>query len=103
MSRLTEPANHNQNPSPAAVPDVGALGLALRRQRESMRLTQAEAAGLAGVSHRLWSEVERGVRPNASLNTVLRMLQTAGMDMQLTVRARPTPGPGKKTPRKPTS
>lgn len=84
-------------PNPIPVLDVHDLGLTLRRHRESIGLTQAEAAGLAGVSHRLWSEVERGARPNASLNTVLRMLQTAGMDMQLTVRARPSPGPGKRT------
>ena len=87
-------------PTPTPIADVAALGLALRHQRESLDLTQAEAAGLAGVSHRLWSEVERGARPNTSLNTVLRMLQTAGMDLLLTARSWPNqPRTGKNTHR----
>lgn len=85
MSTLSEAAQYPGS-GPTVVADVATLGLALRRQRESLGMTQAQAAGLAGVSHRLWSEVERGARPNASLNTVLRMLQTAGMDLMLRTR-----------------
>ena len=85
MSTLSEAAKYPGS-GPTTVVDVAALGLALRRQRESLGMTQAQAAGLAGVSHRLWSEVERGARPNASFNTVLRMLQTAGMDLMLRTR-----------------
>ncbi len=79
-----------------SVADVQELGSLLRRQREALGLTQAEAAGLTGVSHRLWSEVERGARPNASFATVLRMLQTAGLDLYLSPRSHHLKGSGQR-------
>lgn len=83
-----QPESGTQDSPPTPVPDVTALGDALRRQRQTMGLTQAEAAGLGGVSHRLWSEVERGARPNASLSSVIRMLQTVAMDLMVRPRSR---------------
>lgn len=40
--------------------DLQVFGAWLRRKRISVRLTQAEAAKLAGVSRVLWSQMERG-------------------------------------------
>ena len=70
--------------------DTDTLGSALRRQRELLAVTQAKAAAMSGVSHRLWSEVERGTRPNVSLSTVLRMLQTIGLDLSIAERRGPS-------------
>ncbi len=83
---MNSPNPPSGGPSLVPLPDVSALGAELRHRREVLHLTQAAAAGLTGVSHRLWSEVERGARPNVSLNTVLRMLQTIGLDLALRPR-----------------
>jgi transcriptional regulator with XRE-family HTH domain len=71
------------------VSNIESLGEQLRLRRGVLDLTQSQAAGLSGVSHRLWSEVERGVRPNVSLGTAIRMLQTLGLDMALIERGAP--------------
>jgi transcriptional regulator with XRE-family HTH domain len=71
MTRLRSPAD---------------LGRAIRARRESLGLTQAAAAARSGVSTRLWSEIERGARPNASLASVLGMLQLLGLDLTLATR-----------------
>lgn len=80
--------------------DAAMIGRALRTQREQLRMTQEQAAHLAGVSHRLWSEVERGARPNVSLETTIRMLQTLGLD--LFVHARQIPATVGAPPARPT-
>jgi transcriptional regulator with XRE-family HTH domain len=49
------------------------IGLLLHRSRLRRQLSQPEAARCAGVSTRLWSEVERGTRPNVSFTTLVRM------------------------------
>ena len=66
--------------------DMRELGEQIRQQRDLLALTQGEAAGLTGVSLRLWSEVERGQRDNVSFSTVLRMVQTLGIDLSLVTR-----------------
>ena len=60
------------------------LGEVLRIARKSLGLSQRVAALRAGVSTRLWAEVERGERPNVSLATALRMLGEVGVSVRLT-------------------
>lgn len=60
------------------------IGGLLRSARQALGSTQREMARRAGVSHRLWAEVERGERPNVSLETALRMLGEVGMGVRLT-------------------
>lgn len=60
------------------------IGDLLRTARKALYLSQAELAHRAGVSARLWSEVERGERPNVSLETALRMLGEVGVAVRLT-------------------
>ncbi|MEP7382525.1 MAG: helix-turn-helix transcriptional regulator [Gemmatimonadota bacterium] len=59
---------------------VGAL---LKASRLALHLTQKELARRAGVSERLWAEVERGERPNVSLETALQMLSQVGVTVRL--------------------
>jgi HTH-type transcriptional regulator / antitoxin HipB len=63
------------------------FGAALRAQRRLRRLTQANAAALAGVSTRLWNETERGKRLQIGMDTALRMLQILGFDLGLIARS----------------
>lgn len=49
------------------------IGSLLYRSRLQHRLSQPDAARRAGVSTRLWSEVERGARPNVSFATMVTM------------------------------
>ena len=51
--------------------------------RKTLGLTQKELARRANVSERLWAEVERGERPNVSLETALRMLSEVGVSVRL--------------------
>lgn len=68
------------------IEDLQELGQQIRAQRRALGLTQPDAAGLSGVSVALWSNLERGQRENVSLGTVLRILQTLGLDLTLTSR-----------------
>lgn len=61
------------------------LGTAIRARRRQRGLTQAELAGLCGVSVRFVSEVERG-RPTAGVALVLRLCARLGLDVQLVAR-----------------
>ena len=70
----------------AIIHDIAELGARLRAQRELLDITQATAAGLSGVSTRLWSECETGKRAHVALETVIRMLNTVGIDLTVTVR-----------------
>jgi transcriptional regulator with XRE-family HTH domain len=74
--------------------DLEELGQQIRTQRRELGLTQADAAGLGGVSQVLWSDIERGKRENVSLGTVLRILQTLGLDLELTARRSSAPEEG---------
>jgi len=59
------------------------VGEQLKASRRALGLTQKELARRAGVSERLWAEVERGERPNVSLETALRMLSEVGVSVRL--------------------
>lgn len=56
----------------------------LKTSRKALGLTQKEVASRAGVSTRLWAEVERAERPNVSLLTALRMLGHVGISIRMT-------------------
>jgi transcriptional regulator with XRE-family HTH domain len=64
------------------------FGRSLRTARRAQRLTQMQAAQLAGVSARLWNETELGKRENVAFETALRMLQTLGLDLVIESRQR---------------
>lgn len=66
--------------------DIEELGQQIRSKRRALGLTQPNAAGLSGVSVVLWSNLERGQRENVSFGTVLRIIQTLGLDLELTPR-----------------
>ena len=57
--------------------DLGAL---LRQRRKSMKLTQAQLAGLSGLSHKLIIDVEHG-KPTAEFDEVLQLAATLGIDL----------------------
>ena len=59
------------------------IGSTLREARQFLAISQAELATRAGVTTRLVSEFERGVRPNVSLETALRILNEVGVVIQL--------------------
>jgi transcriptional regulator with XRE-family HTH domain len=73
-------------PQCAKVHDIAELGALLRAQRQRLQITQATAASLSGVSTRLWSECETGKRAHVGLETVIRMLNTVGIDLAVTAR-----------------
>lgn len=56
----------------------------LKTTRKTLRLSQKELAGRAGVSLRLVAEVERGERPHVSFETALRLLGAVGISIRLT-------------------
>jgi transcriptional regulator with XRE-family HTH domain len=60
------------------------IGALVRGARKDMRLSQSELARRAGVSHRLLAELERGERPNVSLETGMRILGVLGIRVELT-------------------
>lgn len=59
------------------------LGELLKSTRKLLGITQADAAKRAGVSTRLWAEVERGEREHVSLDTTIRLLGEMGIEMVL--------------------
>lgn len=59
----------------------------IRARRRELGLSQEELADLAGVHRTLISFYERGERPG-KLDTVLTILHTLGMDLEVRVRGR---------------
>ncbi len=59
------------------------IAKSLRTARLNLGATQKDMAERVGVSPRLWAEVERGERPNVSLETALRMLNAVGVTLRL--------------------
>ena len=59
------------------------LAAALRSARQAAGLSVAELAAQGGVSPRLVSEFERGMRPHVSLDTALRLLQLVGVPLHV--------------------
>lgn len=66
------------------------IGTTIRNRRREAGLTAAQAAEWAGVSRRLFVELEGGKRPNVGLAAVLRILAVLGLDVE--VRTRGLPG-----------
>jgi transcriptional regulator with XRE-family HTH domain len=58
------------------------FGLAVRRQRELLRLSQEELAARAGIDRTYISGVERGVR-NPSLELMQRIATALGSDLDV--------------------
>lgn len=61
------------------------IGATLRRARKALGITQAALARRALVTTRLVGELERGARPNVSLETALRIFAEVGITVRLTV------------------
>jgi y4mF family transcriptional regulator len=65
-----------------AIESVQQLGLALRRARKALGLTQADLAMAAGVGLRFVVELEAG-KPTVRLELVLRVIDALGGSLQL--------------------
>lgn len=61
------------------------LGVAIRRRRRDLNLTQQEVAAVAMVTPRLLGELERG-KETAQFGGVLRVLAALGLDLHLRPR-----------------
>ena len=61
------------------------LGGEVRARRGALRLSQQELADLAGVSERFVRFVEQG-KPSLRLDTLLALLETLGLELQLAAR-----------------
>ncbi|MCQ6270363.1 type II toxin-antitoxin system Y4mF family antitoxin [Pseudarthrobacter sp. R1] len=59
----------------------------VRTRRASLHLTQHDLAQLAGVSERFVRFVEQG-KPSVQLDSLLALLGTLGLELQLTTRTR---------------
>lgn len=70
--------------------DLADLGQLLRRARESAGRSRAHLAAELGVSVRLLAELERGARPNVSLETAVRLLTTVGVTLTVAAPGQPT-------------
>jgi transcriptional regulator with XRE-family HTH domain len=57
------------------------IGKLLRNARQQLNLSRAELARRAGVSARLVAELERGQRPNVSLESALKLLGIVGVSV----------------------
>ena len=64
------------------ITDPAALGIAIRKQRKFMGLTQLDAAGLCGVGERFLSELERG-KKSARLGKAFQVLSRLGFQVDL--------------------
>lgn len=62
----------------------GQLGELLRASRKELGISREALAESAGVSTRLIAEVERGERPNVSLESTLRLLSLVGISITAT-------------------
>ena len=75
----------------ARIDSPTALGQAVRHARKQLSLTQPQLALAAGVGVRFIVELEAG-KPPVRLESVLRVLQALGGELQ--VDGLPTPGEG---------
>lgn len=67
------------------VRDPSQLGQLVRARRKAAGLTQAQAAGLAGVGNRFFSELERG-KATLELGLVLKVLERLGLELRIAPR-----------------
>ncbi len=87
---LLRPARTGQVRRPAVpVEAMRDLGELLRLRRERLGLRQQDAARQVPVSHRLWCEVENFKRHEVGAATLLRMLRSVGIRVQLVLEAVP--------------
>jgi y4mF family transcriptional regulator len=63
---------------------------AVRARRRSLQLSQRDLAELAGVSERFVRFVEQGKR-SIQLDSLIAVLETLGLELQLATRTRPSP------------
>ena len=63
----------------------GRLAAAVRARRGDLRLSQQDLADMAGVSERFVRFVEQG-KPSLRLDTLLALLDTLGLELQLATR-----------------
>jgi len=66
---------------------TAAIGTAIRERRTALGMSRDALAAAVGVSVRLVSEVERGERPNVSLESTLRLLRALGLTLIPTMDA----------------
>lgn len=69
----------------ALVGNPAELGSLVRARRKAARLTQAQAAGLAGVGNRFLSELERG-KKSLELGLVIQVLHRLGLELAVAPR-----------------
>jgi len=62
------------------------LAVAVRTRRADLRLSQQDVADMAGVSERFVRFVEQG-KPTLRLDTLLSLLDTLGLELQLATRS----------------
>jgi transcriptional regulator with XRE-family HTH domain len=60
------------------------VGVLLKHARKQLNLSRGELADRAGVSTRLVAELERGQRPNVSLESALKLLNLVGVSLNAT-------------------
>ena len=75
----------------ARIDSPTSLGQAVRRARKQLKLTQPQLALASGVGVRFIVELEAG-KPTVRLESVLRVLQALGGELQ--VNGLPTPSEG---------
>lgn len=72
-------------PELTIVKSAATLGALVRARRLAAGLTQAQAAGLAGVGNRFLSELERG-KETVELHRVLQVLERLGFELAVAPR-----------------
>lgn len=72
---------------------TGRLAAEVRGRRAALRLTQHDLAQLSGVSERFIRFVEQG-KPSVQLDSLLAVLETLGLELQVTARRRGAAGEG---------
>ena len=75
-------------PTRQVVRSVTDFGEQIRARRKEIGFTQKQVADLCGTSLRLISELERGLRTQVSLSTVLRLCSRLALDVFTTPRER---------------
>ncbi|MEI8256852.1 MAG: helix-turn-helix domain-containing protein [Deltaproteobacteria bacterium] len=68
------------------VKTVADVGVLVRARRRAAGLTQAQAAGLAGVGNRFFSELERG-KPTIEFGRALQVLERLGFEVAVAHRS----------------
>ncbi|WP_050057299.1 type II toxin-antitoxin system Y4mF family antitoxin [Pseudarthrobacter siccitolerans] len=72
------------------------LAAEVRSRRAVLRLTQHDLAQLAGVSERFVRFVEQG-KPSVQLDSLLALLDTLGLELQVGTRTRTAPSAAMRT------